>query len=586
MSSYTHNKQDKFIWIIAMILIMKSIILLQTVYKIQPGHSTEIIFYICYTTIMSILPVLAISLIFKDSNRALYLLIVDFSVSLLFIADIVYARAFGHFISFYMIFAKGVTNDLGASILSLLRWQDFLVLIDLPFLITFLGAREKIDVMSVTKRKIPRTAIILVSIIISGIHFQEVVRISPEANISLYPMRLSPIGYHFYDFYDFYASKFKADCEIDYKDIQKIDSWFASNSHYQFPSNRYAHMEGILRGKNLIVIQFESLENFVVDYSINGQEITPNLNRIIHNSIFFPNIYEQVRDGNSADAELMFNTSIYPCRAGCTFLRFYDNTYNSLARMLSRRDYQSIAIHGDNKEYWNRDRVFPRLGFVNYISEEDFVDKTTVGMGLSDSALFSQTLIQIKRISNPYYCFIITLTSHTPFNAANDVGTLNLPDKGIETHYLQTINYTDKCLGQFYRRLADEGLLDNTAVIIYGDHEGVHKFYETKDVPENGKRLPFIVHIPEMGTGEVVDTIGGQIDMMPTLAFLLGIPAEEYRYSVMGRNLFGQHSQSVILSDGGTIIGSKEDEGQLIEGLRVADLLLKGDYFSKRPDNQ
>lgn len=276
----------------------------------------------------------------------------------------------------------------------------------------------------------------------------------------------------------------------------------------------------------------------------------------------------------------MFNTSIFPISVGCTFLRFGENTYNSLPNILEKQNYTSIAIHGDNKEYWNRNIVYPALGFSKYITEEEFIVRDTGGMGMLDSSLFKQSIIELLTINQPYYLYIITLTSHMPFEAARQVGELILTNEDETVDYVQTINYTDKCLGVFYQELKQRGLLENTALIIYGDHEGVHKYYDSKSLPSNDNKIPFIIHVPGM-QGLVVDTIGGQIDLMPTLAYLLGISSEEFASTVMGRNLFNSGSGAAAILPNGTIIGHTQDEAHLREAQTIADLIIKSDFFKE-----
>ena len=446
-----------------------------------------------------------------------------------------------------MIFTKGLTNDLGPSIMSIVKIQDFVMLIDLPFFAAIaMKTKNRANLNKKKCQAIAAFAFFLSSFVIFGIQSNNVIR-EGEANVALEPISLSPLGYHMYDFY---RASYGRNSQLTPEEVLKVNNWFTANEHYQLPDDTYADLEGILQGKNLIVIQFESLENVVLNESYYGKEITPNINKILKNSIYFPNIYEQARDGNSADAELLFNTSIYPISVGCTFLRFGENSYNSLPYILDKQNYTSIAIHGDNKEYWNRNIVYPALGFSKYITEEEFIVKGIGGMGMLDSSLFQQSIIELQTISHPYYFYIITLTSHMPFDAASQVGGLILTDVGKTVDYIQTINYTDKCLGVFYQELQRRGLLENTALIIYGDHEGVHKYYDSTS------RTSY------------------------KCAYLLGISTEEFAGTVMGKNLFNNDAGAAILPDG-TIIGHTQDEAHLRETQIIADLVIKGDFFKE-----
>jgi phosphoglycerol transferase MdoB-like AlkP superfamily enzyme len=392
-------------------------------------------------------------------------------------------------------------------------------------------------------------------------------------NNKLHPLLMSPIGYHMFDIYRFWYEKSEP---LDNNDIAMINSWLEENSKYNIPAKNYEYLKGIAKGKNIIAIQFESLENIIINQSYYNSEITPNINKLLKSSIYFNNIYEQVRDGNSSDAELMFNTSIYPLNNGSTFLRFSDNNYNSLPYLLNVYGYTSIAVHGDDKEFWNRDRVFPSLGFDDYVYEENFIYKELEGMGISDESLFLQSFEELKKINDPFYLYIITLTSHMPFNISENNKFLNLPYNDYSCNYLQSIHYTDKVFGEFYKKLDENGYLDNTVLIIYGDHEGINKYYDTY-LPKNYGEIPFIIHIPGI-EGFEMNKIGGQVDMMPTLLYLLGIDENKYSKSVMGNNLLNNQPGYALLANG-DIIGKTIFYTHITQINQISELIIKGNYF-------
>jgi phosphoglycerol transferase MdoB-like AlkP superfamily enzyme len=491
---------------------------------------------------------------------------------MLFLIDIVYYRAFGKLISIYMIFSKGVLIDMDQSIISLIKATDFLLILDIPVLLFLLKLyNNKI----IIKRKLVLFIIaFFASVFLIIMQFNQLEDSRMLGNYRLHPLIMSPLGNHMFDVFRFAYEK---GATLSNADISLINNWLEENSENNIPSNEYKFLEGLAKDKNVIAIQFESLENIVINQSYYNQEITPNMNKILKSSIYFNNIYEQVREGNSSDAEFMFNTSIYPISNGSTFLRFGDNRYNSLPCILNSYGYTSIAIHGDDKEFWNRDRVYPALGFNSYIHEDHFSYKKMDGMGIADESLFLQTYDEFKKIENPFYMFIITLTSHMPFDISDDFKYLELPNDDYSCNYLQSIHYTDMVFGDFYNKLNDSGMLNDSILIIYGDHEGVHKYYDTY-LPENNGQVPFIIYIPGID-GLVMDKIGGQIDMMPTLLYLLGIDENDYNKSLMGKNLFTNSVDSVLLPSG-TILGKLQASEYLHSANVIADLIIKGNYFN------
>jgi phosphoglycerol transferase MdoB-like AlkP superfamily enzyme len=249
---------------------------------------------------------------------------------------------------------------------------------------------------------------------------------------------------------------------------------------------------------------------------------------------------------------------------------------------LNQQGYTSVAIHGDEKEFWNRDRAFESMGFDKYISEEQFQYNETEGLGILDEDMFDQSILEIEKLKEPFYFFAITITSHMPFDLSDNLRELDLEGDEYTEGYLQSLYYTDKAFGEFYNNLKEKGYLENSAVIIYGDHEGIHKYYST-ELPDNNKEIPFIVNLQGM-EGMVLKTEGGQVDMMPTLAYMLGIDEDEYASNVMGRNLFNMDGGSPILSTG-EIVGAASNETHLLEALEISNMIIKGNYFGNISKN-
>ncbi len=172
------------------------------------------------------------------------------------------------------------------------------------------------------------------------------------------------------------------------------------------------------------------------------------------------------------------------------------------------------------------------------------------------------------------------MTSHIPFDISKNLQELKLPGEDESSMYLQSINYMDKSFGVFYDKLKEKGYLNNSIIIIYGDHEGIHKYYST-NLPDNNRRIPVIIYIPGF-EGRTISKIGGQIDIMPTLEYLMGIDKETHKASVMGSNLFNNDSGSVILPTG-EIIGQTDDIQHLQKAHNISDLIITGDYFGIIP---
>ena len=418
-------------------------------------------------------------------------------------------------------------------------------------------------------------------------------------------VRYSIIGYTILDLYSFVKEN---NVKLDDEEIRLIEDWFQEKSSWQ--TDQEDLFFGLGTNKNLIIIQVESLQSFVINSHIDGQEITPNINNMLDSSIYFPNIYPQTIEGNSSDAELLTQTSLYPLPKGSVFFRKPNNKYFSLGRLLNEDGYTTMAIHADEATYWNRDKIYPNLGFERYYSIEDFTIDEEIGMGLRDISMFTQSMEFLKSSEKPFYSFIITLTNHTPFNLPAEYRELKLDDELDRSKvggYLQSVHYTDKAIGIFMDELKQSGLLEESIIVIYGDHDGlrdqdrplIEKFLEKENICVNEwiqkyVPIPFIIYIPGIN-GVTFDTVGGQVDVFPTVKHIMGIEPDRFQY-YLGKNLLLEESGYAIIPQGEystrqTYIVTQDDvdlfpDQKLLRELEISNLIISGDYFRFIDDDE
>lgn len=310
------------------------------------------------------------------------------------------------------------------------------------------------------------------------------------------------------------------------------------------------HFAGIAKGKNVIVIQFEALQSMVIQRDYNGQPITPCLNNFLKDdSIYFSRYYQQTGSGNTADAEFVSLTSLHVPADHPAYEVYSDIELNALPRVLSEMGYYTVAIHGNNASFWNRDKVYPHLGFKDFVSLEDLLADEIVNMGLSDLSFYRQAIEILKQIPRPFFAFLITLSSHTPFILPNHLRTLELDANHENTlfgNYLQAINYADGAFGYFLELLKESGLYEESIVVVYGDHAGLYPFNrEVRQLVSEwlgedydflkALNVPLVVHVPGLGRSYQIDSVGGQIDFAPTLLNLIGV--NEKPSSMIGEDL-------------------------------------------------
>lgn len=496
---------------------------------------------------------LLIELLFSKGKIAAYL-IVNLFVSATFFSFIVYTAYFGTLPSHYDLNQLGQVGSVSDSIIILIKpnyfwfFADFLVLIPLLYYIK----KKEISLFSVKYRTVG--GILLASLIGIAINFT----LYKDERIIDAMATAESKGIFNYEILQYYQNAQAANAvrSFTHKDILDIKETKIKGTGTRF--------FGEAEGKNLIMIQLESLQDFVLHASIDGQEITPNLNDLAGESYYYTNVFQQIGAGNTSDAEFMANTSLYPAGLQATSKAFGDRKIPSLPRLLSDEGYQTATFHTGEVTYWNRIELYPALGFDRYYDREYFGDEDVVGsFGPSDDVLYSGALDVIEEYieeDERFYTHLISLTNHSPFELPEEKIGIELPAEYEDTffgHYVEAAHYADQALGRFIKELKEKGIWEETVVVVYGDHSGLHgkllKRHDTELISNlighhyskvDRYNVPFVVHTPSMNQGEKIDQVGGQVDMMPTVANFLGLSLDDYIHfgqdlSNTEGNLFG-----------------------------------------------
>lgn len=536
--------------------------------------------------------------LFKGRGQILAFLVINILISIFYIGDIWYFRSNSAFLNLHMIKMTSNLDNLGSSIFSMIRFVDLLFVIDIfaqviliirawkrphefkrgafKFLILFIIPVLYLSYAHIKVDKLER-----------GYTNQIIFRKSWSPNQTI--SNLTPIGYHVFDAYNFFVDS--KPYELTDEEVKLANRWFEDKKE-NIPDNEF---KGIFKGKNLLLIQWESLETFVINQKIEGQEITPTLNKILSQSFYFDNFYEQTWNGTSSDGELISNTSVFPVREGATFFRYPNNTYkNSLPNIMKGLGYDTLASHPDKGSYWNWMPALRSIGYDKCIDSNDYNLDENINLGISDKSYLKQLGEKLVDLKKPFFAYTVTLTSHAPFDIPEKYIEVNLPSNLQGTKlggYFQSIQYTDKYIGELLKFLEKEGLLDNTVIAFYGDHEGVHKFYDDEikkiENPEkwwfqNNRRVPLIIFSKGM-VGKKSSIYSGQADTLPTLAYLFEADKNQYEDQAIGRNLLNTNKDYTLLSTR-TFLGNESKPGDKENMLSIIDLsdkLVRGNFFKK-----
>ena len=230
-----------------------------------------------------------------------------------------------------------------------------------------------------------------------------------------------------------------------------------------------------LAGRNVLYIHLESFQNFMIGQTLNGIPITPNLNTLITQGLWFSHCYPQVAGGNTSDAEFMVHTSLLPASKGAVFNQFTSGSYHSIGNILKKKGYNTAVFHGNTANVWNRPAMYPALGLDRFDSAAQYAPGLKIGLGLADRPFYTETAHKLLTLKEPFFADVLSLSGHSPFKIPISEDNFNpAPYTGtVFGDYLRAIHYADGALGLFIAELRHSGLLEKSLAVIYGDHGGL-----------------------------------------------------------------------------------------------------------------
>lgn len=328
------------------------------------------------------------------------------------------------------------------------------------------------------------------------------------------------------------------------------------------------------RRTHCIVILAESLESWVLEQEVEGQEITPYLNRLLKDSttLYAPHVLTQVKGGRSIDAQLMLCTGLLPINSGTYSSQFPDHTYPSLQKAMHEKYHsRNYLLTIDKVSTWNQGPIAQSFGTDTIIAYHDF--ELTEAFGThkrtGDGSFFAQCREKIERgeiwpEGENAYMQLVTYSGHAPFVLPEYLREISfssdIPAKMAD--YMITARYTDKAIGRFVEYLQTLPRYKETLIVIMGDHEGLTSYREELCQSPGGKGIvsdkqftPFIV--VNSPAGMRYDKVMGQIDIYPTLLNLLQL--DSYHWTGLGESILNPKKK-------GFAIGSQMNvEGNLQE---------------------
>lgn len=466
--------------------------------------------------------------------------------------------------------------------------------------------------------------LILIGFFISTLSSTDISRLGKQWNREYIVMRF---GIYTYQMNDVISSlKPQISPLFGYDEAAKHFREYYEKRDTKHEENEYTN---IFKGKNILMIHAESMQNFLLDTEFNGKPVTPNLKRLASEGLYFSNFYAQESVGTSSDSEFTLNSSLMPANSGTVFVSYWDREYVTMPKLLKEKGYYTFSMHGNNGSMWNRNVVHPKLGYDKFFNyKTDFKIDEVIGLGLSDKSFFRQSVPKIKKINETkqnFYGTVIMLSNHTPWSKNLDL----LPEYDVDYkyekvneetgqkeivsapymegtkmgNYFKFSHYADEAIGEFIDGLDEAGVLDDTVIVIYGDHDAKLKksefdrFYnydphtdaiKDKTDPtyvdvdfyqyELNRKVPLIIWSKDKKLEKEVTKVMGMYDVLPTLGNMFDFSSPY----ALGHDIFSIDDNIVVFPDGNWLTDKMYYNSQKEEGKPLTDEPVSVDYINEK----
>jgi lipoteichoic acid synthase len=545
----------------ALLLWIKTYIVYKTSFDIKIENTLqELILFI--NPLSFLLFVFGIGLLLKkDKSRTRYIITASFILSFILYGNVVFYRFFDDFLTLPVLFQTSNFSDLGTSASAIMSWKDLFYFTDVMVLILIIKLKPTwFSLQNYSRANRRAYFLVATALVFFNLGLAESERPQLLTRTFDREMLVKNIGTYNYHVYDiFLQSKSSAQRAMaDGSELADIDNYIRAS--YIEPDK---NMFGVAKDKNLIIVSLESMQNFVINSEVNGQEITPFLNDFIGESYYFDQFYHQTQQGKTSDSEFIMDNSLYPLNRGAVFFTHSGNEFESMTEKLGENGYYTTAMHANNKSFWNRDIMYDSLGYERFYSLPDYdvTEQNSVNWGMKDIPFFEQSVEHMKEMPQPFSTKMITLTNHYPFTLDEEDKLIDpyTSNDGTVNRYFQTVRYMDEAVKNFITDLKESGLYENSVIVMYGDHYGISENHNkamsqylgkdiTPFVSTQLQQVPMIIHVPGQ-EGKTISKVSGQIDLKPTIMHLLGIDTK--RDIQFGSDIFSdKHEDLAILRDG------------------------------------
>ena len=386
-----------------------------------------------------------------------------------------------------------------------------------------------------------------------------------------------------YNFRNIYVTYFKKEDNSNDDSLAYLETIFTDeNTHL----NEYT---GLFEGKNLILVQLESIDNFLVN-----DEVMPILSNLKRQSINFSNHFSFVNGGGSTfNSEFMVNTGYAtPYSYNQNAYTFSKNNFDySLPNLFKSVGYTVNAFHMNSSEYYSRGINYKNFGYNSYNGLKDLGIYENKEYYLDTELLLNEEFnSKIFNMENPlnqnFVSYIITYSAHLPFSKTSGVCSMllteeekNNPDYNpseLDCLKIQA-GETDRMVGLLMDNLKEKGLYDNTVVVFFADHyvytvsdKSILSSY--KDTETNLiNQTDFFIWSSDIKPTTITKATS-QLNILPTLLNLFNL-YDHPSYYVGEDALDDSYSGYVFFNDYTWYDGKRyvDASGNVVKGLQATD---------------
>lgn len=525
--------------LIGVMLLLKTIFFYQNTISIRETMDKATIL----GTIAFLTTIVCIICTLPNRGRIITTIVVDSLLSILLFADNVYHTYSSSVLSVAQIMNLQYGEEIIDTLPMLIQVREIIYFVDILLMIVLLCTKilkmEKKEKIGF-KKKIAKTIVGIIAVILFfkiDVDFIEKSKEDPF-NKDMQVKKSTIYGYHMADIENTINIKNQAKY-TNKQDVLEVYNDLKEKYEQNYGKTNY-DLQGIVNGKNIIILQLESIQEFVINKEIKGKEITPNFNKFINENIEISNMFMQSYS-STADSEFSTVTSLYPMENGMSYSRYYTNTYDDIFTMFKNKGYTTSYMHGNYGFFWNRENVYKEFGVDNIELKDQFADTSENIMGyLSDELLYKQVVEKLKNYNMPFVSYIVSASSHTAFGLEGlqdrskvsiDVGKYKDTFFG---NYLESVNYADYAFGILIDELKKADLYDDTVILLFGDHNGIDMYNEemldflkitNPDLTDTDIKLNYIrvacgMKIPGIKNIKIEKPVS-KLDIKPTFAYLI-----------------------------------------------------------------